>query len=280
MNIYNKRAQNEIEEYNEVSLHKKSYELKRNPLYGLGFAISGGVDNPATLTGDTSIIVSDVIKGGPAWNKLQVNDKLSKINSISMKNVTYTEAVAVLELAKVNVRVTVERKTGPRRKHVPIRGKSRSRERRQRSYSSERSQKSGSPSVNWRKLNDVSKQLLVQTSSRSNKAKIVHVPTVHLPVRTKPEKVILEKSQYSTESYGIQLGTRVIIQDVQPNSLADRQGLKKDDTILDINGIVCDNKSINQAVDLITSGSENELSLLVQRGDGGILAIPTAKTFI
>jgi len=47
--------------------------VTRNPFYGLGFAISGGKDNPAALTGDTSIIVSDVIKGGPAWKKLQVS---------------------------------------------------------------------------------------------------------------------------------------------------------------------------------------------------------------
>ena len=47
--------------------------MTRDPLYGLGFAISGGKDNPAALTGDTSIIVSDVIKGGPAWKKLQVS---------------------------------------------------------------------------------------------------------------------------------------------------------------------------------------------------------------
>ena len=51
----------------------KTFILKRNPLYGLGFAISGGKDNPAVLSGDTSLIISDVIKGGPAWNRLQVS---------------------------------------------------------------------------------------------------------------------------------------------------------------------------------------------------------------
>ena len=51
----------------------KTIILKRNPLYGLGFAISDGKDNPAVLSGDTSLIISDVIKGGPAWNRLQVS---------------------------------------------------------------------------------------------------------------------------------------------------------------------------------------------------------------
>ena len=49
----------------------KAFILKRNPLYGLGFAISGGKENPAVLSGDTSLIISDVIKGDPAWNRLQ-----------------------------------------------------------------------------------------------------------------------------------------------------------------------------------------------------------------
>ena len=60
------------EDYND-EIVSKTLELGRDSIYGLGFAISGGKDNPAVLTGDTTVIVSDVIKGGPAWNKLKVN---------------------------------------------------------------------------------------------------------------------------------------------------------------------------------------------------------------
>lgn len=60
------------EDYND-EIVSKTLELGRDSIYGLGFAISGGTDNPAVLTGDTTVIVSDVIKGGPAWNKLKVN---------------------------------------------------------------------------------------------------------------------------------------------------------------------------------------------------------------
>ena len=177
-----------------------------------------------------------------------------------MKNVTYAEAVAVLELSMKNVRVKVKRKSLPGRgKNIENRAKpsrSTSREKTKRRHASERSQKSRSPSIHWRQPHDqsITAKSPVITSPKSHKSKIVHVPTVHLPVRTKPERVVLTKS--SNESYGIQLGTRIFIQDVQPNSLADRHGLKRNDTILDINGATCDNKDINQTVQLIPSGSE------------------------
>lgn len=39
--------------------------------YGFGIAVSGGRDNPHFANGDPSIAVSDVLKGGPAEEKLQ-----------------------------------------------------------------------------------------------------------------------------------------------------------------------------------------------------------------
>ena len=78
---------------------------------------------------------------------------------------------------------------------------------------------------------------------------------MRLPVKAQePERVILQKGKHSKESYGIRLGTRIFIQDVQPNSLADQRGLKKGDTVLEINGTGCDNKTVNEAIQLISSG--------------------------
>lgn len=37
----------------------------------IGIAVSGGRDNPHFATGDPSIAVSDVLKGGPAEDRLQ-----------------------------------------------------------------------------------------------------------------------------------------------------------------------------------------------------------------
>ena len=40
------------------------------PNFGFGIAVSGGRDNPHFTNGDPAIIISDVIKGGPAEAKL------------------------------------------------------------------------------------------------------------------------------------------------------------------------------------------------------------------
>ena len=56
----------------KVIWQQHTYVLEKAPAFGFGIAVSGGVDNPAARTGDTSVIISDVVKGGPAWDKLQV----------------------------------------------------------------------------------------------------------------------------------------------------------------------------------------------------------------
>lgn len=38
----------------------------QDPKMGFGIAVSGGRDNPNEDTGETSIVVSDVLQGGPA----------------------------------------------------------------------------------------------------------------------------------------------------------------------------------------------------------------------
>jgi hypothetical protein len=40
------------------------------PTYGFGIAVSGGRDNPHFANGDPAIVVSDVLKQGPAEGKL------------------------------------------------------------------------------------------------------------------------------------------------------------------------------------------------------------------
>mgnify|MGYP000304746480 CR=1 FL=1 len=73
--------------------------------------------------------------------------------------------------------------------------------------------------------------------------------TMQLPVKMQPpETVILQKGKMSKISYGLRLGTRIYIQDVQPGSLADQQRLKAGDVVLKINGQPVDNKTVNEAI--------------------------------
>ena len=64
----------------QVIWQQHTYVLEKAPAFGFGIAVSGGVDNPAARTGDTSVIISDVVKGGPAWDKLQVISHFWEIN--------------------------------------------------------------------------------------------------------------------------------------------------------------------------------------------------------
>lgn len=55
----------------ELIWQEHTYVIQKQPDVGFGIAISGGRDNPAVPSGDPAIIISDVVKHGPAFNKLQ-----------------------------------------------------------------------------------------------------------------------------------------------------------------------------------------------------------------
>ena len=81
------------------------------PAFGFGIAVSGGIDNPTARTGDTSVKVSLVAENSPAWGKLQVNDQLLQVNSMSMENVTLVQAADFFrKKAGRRLEVTVKRK--------------------------------------------------------------------------------------------------------------------------------------------------------------------------
>lgn len=86
-----------------------TYELEKAPAFGFGIAISGGVDNPSFRTGDTSIIITDIVRGGPAYKKLQVNDILIAVNGTVMENVSHSEAVATVKRSGRRAKFTVKR---------------------------------------------------------------------------------------------------------------------------------------------------------------------------
>jgi len=55
----------------ETITQEHTFVLERAPGVGYGIAISGGKDNPGVHTGDPSIVISDVIRSGPAFDKLK-----------------------------------------------------------------------------------------------------------------------------------------------------------------------------------------------------------------
>uniref|UniRef100_A0A8L0DSI8 Tight junction protein 2a (zona occludens 2) n=1 Tax=Oncorhynchus mykiss TaxID=8022 RepID=A0A8L0DSI8_ONCMY len=68
----------------------------QDPKMGFGIAVSGGRDNPNEESGEMSIVVSDVLQGGPADGLLFENDRVVQVNAIPMDNVPHSFAVQTL----------------------------------------------------------------------------------------------------------------------------------------------------------------------------------------
>ncbi|KAI4816407.1 hypothetical protein KUCAC02_008734 [Chaenocephalus aceratus] len=89
--------------------------LQRDSKMGFGIAVSGGRDNPNEESGETSIVVSDVLQGGPADGFLFENDRLVQVNAISMEGAIHSFAVQTLRKCGKVAKITVKR---PRK--VPV----------------------------------------------------------------------------------------------------------------------------------------------------------------
>uniref|UniRef100_A0A3Q0SQL9 Tight junction protein 2a (zona occludens 2) n=1 Tax=Amphilophus citrinellus TaxID=61819 RepID=A0A3Q0SQL9_AMPCI len=86
-----------------------------DPKMGFGIAVSGGRDNPNEDTGETSIVVSDVLQGGPADGLLFENDRVVQVNAIPMEGAIHSFAVQTLRKCGKVAKITVKR---PRK--VPV----------------------------------------------------------------------------------------------------------------------------------------------------------------
>ncbi len=70
--------------------------LQRDSKLGFGIAVSGGWDNPNEERSETSIVVSDVLQGGPADSLLFENDRVVQVNAIPLDGVVHSFAVKTL----------------------------------------------------------------------------------------------------------------------------------------------------------------------------------------
>ncbi|KAM8960561.1 tight junction protein 2-like [Pelodytes ibericus] len=89
--------------------------LQRDPRKGFGVAVSGGRDNPHFKNGDNSIVISDVLPGGPADGRLLENDRVVMVNGTLLENVPHSFAVQQLRKCGKTAVLVVRR---PRR--VPM----------------------------------------------------------------------------------------------------------------------------------------------------------------
>uniref|UniRef100_A0A8C1U1T4 Zona occludens protein 1 n=1 Tax=Cyprinus carpio TaxID=7962 RepID=A0A8C1U1T4_CYPCA len=236
--------------------------LHRAPGFGFGIAISGGRDNPHFQSGETSIVISDVLKGGPAEGLLQENDRVVMVNAVSMDNVDHAYAVQQLRKSGKNAKITIRRK---RKVQVPM-GHPGEREtvsdgggatgRR-----SGRGDRLGGRRDRDRERSGSRERSLSPRSDR-------HSVSSSLPPR--PAKVTLIKSR-KNEEYGLRLASHIFVKDISPESLAARDGnIQEGDVVLKINGTVTENLSLIDAKKLIER-SKGKLKMVVQRDERATL---------
>ncbi|KAK7121274.1 hypothetical protein R3I93_022384 [Phoxinus phoxinus] len=260
--------------------------LHRAPGFGFGIAISGGRDNPHFQSGETSIVISDVLKGGPAEGLLQENDRVVMVNAVSMDNVDHAYAVQQLRKSGKNAKITIRRK---RKVQIPM-GRTGERETMSEhdedddSYEEEiyearsgRSAYSGGGATGRRsgrgerlggrrdRDRERSGSRERSLSPRSDR----HSVSSNLPPR--PAKVTLIKSRKNEAEYGLRLASHIFVKDISPESLAARDGnIQEGDVVLKINGTVTENLSLIDAKKLIER-SKGKLKMVVQRDERATL---------
>ncbi|KAF7664727.1 hypothetical protein LDENG_00167990 [Lucifuga dentata] len=267
-----------IWEQHTVTLHRAAG-------FGFGIAISGGRDNPHFQSGETSIVISDVLKGGPAEDLLQENDRVVMVNAVSMDNVEHAYAVQQLRKSGKNAKITIRRK---KKVQLPV---SRPRDRETMSEHEEEdsddegyehhSGRSGpnayggagggtgtgrrhdrEHSSGGRRDHSASRERSVSPrSDRRSQASSA-------PAR--PAKVTLVKSR-KNEEYGLRLASHIFVKDISPESLAAKDGnIQEGDVVLKINGTVTENLSLIDAKKLIER-SKGKLKMVVQRDERATL---------
>ncbi|XP_042331383.1 tight junction protein ZO-1 isoform X12 [Sceloporus undulatus] len=244
--------------------------LHRAPGFGFGIAISGGRDNPHFQSGETSIVISDVLKGGPAEGLLQENDRVAMVNGVSMDNVEHAFAVQQLRKSGKNAKITIRRM---KKVQIPVTRTDPDpvSENDEDSYEEDMHDPRGSrgaASANRRHekswVRDRSASRERSLSPRSDRR------SVGSSQPAKPTKVTLVKSR-KNEEYGLRLASHIFVKEISQDSLAARDGnIQEGDVVLKINGTVTENMSLTDAKTLIER-SKGKLKMVVQRDERATL---------
>ncbi|MED6260075.1 Tight junction protein ZO-1 [Ataeniobius toweri] len=256
--------------------------LHRAPGFGFGIAISGGRDNPHFQSGETSIVISDVLKGGPAEGQLQENDRVVMVNGVSMDNVEHSYAVQQLRKSGKNAKITIRRK---RKVQIPVSkpGDRETMSEHEEEYSDEDDGYDPQGGQAGQSAGRGASGGAGRRRERSNSGRRDHSASRERSISPrsdrrsqsssappKPAKVTLVKSRKS-EEYGLRLASHIFVKDISPESLAARDGnIREGDVVLKINGTVTENLSLIDAKKLIER-SKGKLKMVVQRDERGTL---------
>uniref|UniRef100_A0A8D0G946 Zona occludens protein 1 n=1 Tax=Sphenodon punctatus TaxID=8508 RepID=A0A8D0G946_SPHPU len=233
--------------------------LHRAPGFGFGIAISGGRDNPHFQSGETSIVISDVLKGGPAEGLLQENDRVAMVNGVSMDNVEHAFAVQQLRKSGKNAKITIRRM---KKIQIPV-----ARPDYEEELHDPRNAHAGPGASRRHEKSWVRDRSASRERSLSPRSDRRSVASSQPP---KPAKVTLVKSR-KNEEYGLRLASHIFVKEISQDSLAARDGnIQEGDVVLKINGTVTENMSLSDAKTLIER-SKGKLKMVVQRDERATL---------
>uniref|UniRef100_A0A674DNU2 Tight junction protein 3 n=1 Tax=Salmo trutta TaxID=8032 RepID=A0A674DNU2_SALTR len=243
--------------------------LSKDSKMGFGFAISGGRDKPNPDSGGTAVMVSDVVRNGPAMGRLFVRDQIVMVNGVSMENVYSTFTIHNLKSCGKTANITVKR---PRKVQLPAS----TRPSRAASHSNLLDQ---DPPQRIRRYSDGSDQARnpdhysarSTTSDRNGTAHALPLMSgykrlPHQDFLDKPIKTTLLKKKL-TDEYGLKLGSQIFIKHMTETGLAAKEGtLQEGDLILKINGMTTENLSLLETKHLVEK-SRGKLTMMVLRDD-------------
>ncbi|XP_041444260.1 tight junction protein ZO-1 isoform X5 [Xenopus laevis] len=249
---------------------QQTVTLNRAPGFGFGIAISGGRDNPHFQSGETSIVISDVLKGGPAEGLLQENDRVAMVNGVSMDNVEHAFAVQQLRKSGKTAKITIRRKKKvqlPVVRSDPDPVSENEEDSYEEDVPDQRSAHSGHGASRKSEKSWVRDRSASRDRSLSPRSDRRSVSSSQPP---KPSKVTLVKSR-KNEEYGLRLASHIFVKEISQDSLAARDGnIQEGDVVLKINGTVTENMSLTDAKTLIER-SKGKLKMVVQRDERGTL---------
>ncbi|XP_004865915.1 tight junction protein ZO-3 isoform X3 [Heterocephalus glaber] len=278
----------EVADMEEVTIWEQhTATLSKDPRRGFGIGISGGRDGPSG-----SVVVSDVVLGGPAEGRLRPGDHLVMVNGVSVENMTSAFAIQLLKTCTKMANITVKR---PRKIQLPATklgapgpGRQDSDEEVEhgRGYEGDSSSGSGHSWGERSRRPRTARRARASSQGRrspgggseANGLALVsgYKRLPRQDVGMKPLKSVLVKRRNS-EEFGVKLGSQIFIKHITDSGLAaQHRGLQEGDLILQINGVSSKNLSLNDTRRLIEK-SEGKLTLLVLRDQGQFLVnIPPA----
>ncbi|TNN66794.1 Tight junction protein ZO-3 [Liparis tanakae] len=217
--------------------------LSKDSKVGFGFAISGGKDKPHPDTGDTAVIVSDVLPNGPAIGRLFYKDQIVMVNGEAMENVYSTYTIQTLKSCGKTVNVTVKR---PRKIQIPATA----RPTRAASHSNlldptppRRTRRYSDGSDNRESGRYRARSASPERNGHNDALPLMTTAYKRLPrqdAQEKPIRTTLLKKRI-TDEYGLKLGSQIFIKHMTDTGLASKEGtLQEGDLILKVGAAPAD----------------------------------------